>query len=337
MWLRDADILLREIRHPTALPRGAGDLGCDAETFVSRDCNPRFASICLNKLRNNLHAGFAIGLRMLLPLQGERAGVRADLATSRSRLQRSTLQAAGFALVLLSISVFPLRAEDSSSAFDAANRLYAQNKFPEAAAGYEQLIAAGSVAPALYFNLGNASFKSGQIGRAIAAYRQAGALTPRDPDVRANLQFARAQVSGPTLRANLLQRALGTLSLNEWTGLSAVALWITFVLLAWRQIRPPLATALRNWTWLAGAVALTLCVTVALAYLQDPARNSVIVAARETTVRNGPFDESPGAFTANDGAELRLLDRKDDWLQVTDGTRRIGWVKRDAVICNSQP
>ena len=88
---------------------------------------------------------------------------------------------------------------------------------------------------------------------------------------------------------------------------------------------------------LAGAVALTLCVTVALAYLQNPARNSVIVAARETTVRNGPFDESPSAFTANDGAELRLLDRKDDWLQVTDGTRRIGWVKRDAVIYTPQP
>jgi len=74
-----------------------------------------------------------------------------------------------------------------------------------------------------------------------------------------------------------------------------------------------------------------------LAMFQSPARNSVIVAARETTVRNGPFDESPSAFTANDGAELRLLDRKDDWLQVTDGTRRIGWVKRDAVIYAPQP
>ena len=263
--------------------------------------------------------------------------MRADVTNSFNSLGKSALQAQSFALILLALSVLPLRAENLSSTFDSANRLYAQNKFPEAAAGYERLIATGSVSPALYFNLGNAYFKSGQIGRAIAAYRQAETLTPRDPDVRANLQFARAQVSGPTLRANLWQRALGTLSLNEWTGLGAVALWVTFVLLAWRQIRPPLATALRNWTLLAGAVALTLCVTVALAYLQNPARNSVIVAARETTVRNGPFDESPSTFTVNDGAELRLLDRKDDWLQVTDGTRRIGWVKRDAVIYAPQP
>ena len=246
--------------------------------------------------------------------------------------RKSALQAAGLTLVLLLISVLQLRAEDSNSAFDAANRLYAQNKFSEAAAGYEQLIATRSVSPALYFNLGNAYFKSGQIGRSIAAYRQAEAFRPRDPDVRANLQFARAQVPGPTLRANLLQRALGTLSLNEWTGLGAVALWVTFVLLAWRQIRPPLATALRNWTLLAGAGTVTLCVAVALAFLQNPARDSVIVAAREATIRNGPFDESPSAFTANDGAELRLLDRKDDWLQVTDGARQTGWLKRDAVI-----
>ena len=263
--------------------------------------------------------------------------MRANAATHRSPLRRFALPSPGVAPMLLLISLLPLRAEDSVSAFDAANRLYAQSKFPEAAAGYEQMIAAGSVSPALYFNLGNANFKSGKIGRAIAAYRQAETLTPRDPDVRANLQFARAQVPGPTLRANLLQRALGTLSLNEWTRLGAVALWVAFGLLAWKQICPGLAAALRGWTLLAGAAALTLWVAVALACLQNPGRDSVIVSTRETAIRSGPFDESPNAFTANDGAELRWLDRKDDWLQVTDGTRRVGWVKRDSVIYAPQP
>src|SRR5512137_1502266 len=95
---------------------------------------------------------------------------------SAKSLRTSALPAAVFAVVLLFLSAFPLVAADPSSAFDAANRLYAQNKYSEAAAGYEQLIAAGSVSPALYFNLGNANFKSGQIGRALAAYRQAEAL-----------------------------------------------------------------------------------------------------------------------------------------------------------------
>lgn len=294
--------------------------------------NAHLASLRRNKSQKNLRVRSTKRLRTILPLVGKRAGLAADGATSFSPQRKFGFLARVLGLALLSLSVLPLPAEDSSAAFDAANRLYAQNKFSEAAAGYEQLLTSGSISPALYFNLGNARFKSGEIGRAIMAYRQAETLTPRDPDVRANLKFARAQVTGPTLRASFLQQTLGTLSLNEWTGSSTVALWVTFSLLAWRQIRPSFAPALRNWTLLAATVALTLCVATALAFWQNPARDSVIVSAREATIRNGPFEESPSAFTANDGAEFLLLDRKDDWLQVTDGTRRIGWLKRDAVI-----
>ena len=223
-------------------------------------------------------------------------------------------------------------AADVSSAFDAANRLYEQSKFAEAASAYEKLAQNGAVSPALYFNLGNAFFKSSQVGRAIAAYRQAERMTPRDPDVRANLQFARNQVQGPTLRPGRWERLLGTLTLNEWTGLSAVALWLTFGLLTARELRPGLARSLRSWTLLAGLSTALLLACLALAWTGQTLHKTAIVTAEEATVRNGPFDESPGAFTAHDGAALRVLDRKDDWLQVTDGTRRVGWVKRDAVL-----
>jgi len=223
-------------------------------------------------------------------------------------------------------------AAEVSLAFDAANKLYAQGKFTEAAGAYETLAQSGPVSPALYFNLGNAFFKSSQVGRAIAAYRQAERLTPRDPDARANLQFARNQVQGPTLRPSRWERWLDTLSLNEWTGLSAVALWLTFGLLTARELRPALARSLRSWTLLTGLSTALLLACLALAWTGQTLHQTAIVAAKEATVRTGPFDESPSAFTAHDGAELRVLDHKDDWLQVTDGTRRVGWVKRDAVL-----
>jgi len=57
-----------------------------------------------------------------------------------------------------------------------------------------------------------------------------------------------------------------------------------------------------------------------------------IIAVNEASVRNGLFDESPTAFTAHDGAELRVLDHKDNWLQVTDGTTRVGWLKNDSLV-----
>ena len=236
-------------------------------------------------------------------------------------------------LIMLGFGIFRAAgAVEAETNFDAANKLYGSGKFEDAANAYDQLIQAGRVSPALYFNLGNACFKSGQLGRAIAAYRQAGQLAPRDPDVRANLQFAKNQVQGPTLRVRIWQRGLGTLSLNEWTALATGACWLTFGLLIARQIRPSLAGSLRVWTWLAGTATLALAGCLLFAFTQNPTRQTAIVATTEATVRNGPFDESPATFTAHDGAELRVLDHKNDLLQVTDGTRRVGWVKRDAMI-----
>ena len=216
--------------------------------------------------------------------------------------------------------------------FDAANKLYAQSKFADAAAAYDKLIEAGAIAPALYFNLGNACFKSGQFGRAIAAYRQAEEMSPRDPDVRANLQFARNQVQGPKLRAGWLQRRLGTLSVTEWVSLSTVAVWVTLGLLIACLVKPALTSVLRPWIWLAITTSLAIFVCAKLAISQNASDKIAIISIPEASVRNGPFDESPASFTAHDGAELRVLDHKDDWLQITDGTSRFGWLKRDALI-----
>lgn len=223
-------------------------------------------------------------------------------------------------------------ATEVESAFDIANKIYAENKFTDAAAAYEKLTATGTISPALYFNLGNAQFKAGQIGRAIAAYRQAETIAPRDPDLSANLQFARNRVQGPTIKSSAWQRWLGTLSVNEWTWLCVAGVWITFGLLIARQLKPALAPALGNWTWLATGSTAILCVCLALAFSQVNGQQIAIVTVADATVRNSPLDQSPSTFTAHDGAELRVIDSKDDWLQVTDDTRRIGWLKRESTV-----
>jgi tetratricopeptide (TPR) repeat protein len=216
--------------------------------------------------------------------------------------------------------------------FDAANKLYAQSKFVEATAEYNKLVQAGSVSPALYFNLGNAFFKSGQIGRAIGAYRQAEEMSPRDPDVRANLQFARNLVPGPKLGAGRIQRWLGTLSTTEWVALSTVAVWVTLGLLIACLIKPPLKPALRSWIWLSIGTTIAIFACARTAVSLNASHKIAIVAVPEASIRNGPFDESPASFTAHDGAELRVLDKKDNWLQVTDGKTRVGWLKLDALV-----
>jgi len=226
----------------------------------------------------------------------------------------------------------PVRAALSSAGFELANKLYEEGKFNEAAASYEKLSQSGQTSAALCFNLGNALFKSGQIGRAIAAYRQAEQLTPRDPDLRANLQFARNQVQGPTLLPSRWQRWLGRLTLNEWTLLAAGALWLWLLLLAFLQWRPAHKPALRFYVLGLAIVTVLLAACAGAVLRQARFTRTAIVTAPDAVVRFGPLGESPAAFTAHDGAELQVLDTKDEWLQVSAGPRRSGWLRRDQAV-----
>ena len=236
-------------------------------------------------------------------------------------------------LTVFLLASIPLcsQAAHASAAFDAANKLYEEGKFAEAATAYETLVKTGQTSAALYFNLGNAFFKSGQIGRAIAAYRQAEQLTPRDPDLRANLQFARNQTPRPTLMPTRWQRWLGRLTLNEWTVLAAGAVWLWLLLLAVLQWRPALTPTLRAYAFSLAIAAGLLCACAAATLRESCFVRTAIVITGEAEVRYGPLAESPIAFTVHDGAELRVLDQKDEWLQLSIDPRRIGWLRRDQV------
>ena len=225
-------------------------------------------------------------------------------------------------------------AADISTGFDSANKLYEQGKFADAASAYEKLAQSGPVSSALYFNLGNAYFKSGQLGHALAAYHQAEKLSPRDPEVRANLQFVRGQVQGPTLSPTSPQRWLASLSINEWATLTAVLFWLSLVLLAVIQFRPALKQPLWNFFMSTGVATLVVgaCLTAAWVNGSTPA---AIVVSHDVLIRNGPLDEAPGNLTIHDGAEVSVLDTKSDWLQVRIDGNRIGWLKRDQVVLTS--
>ncbi len=219
-----------------------------------------------------------------------------------------------------------LFAADVTTAFSAANKLYAEGKFADAASAYEKILQTGAHSPTLLFNAGNAEFKSGHLGKAIAAYRQASQLAPRDTEIRANLAFVRSQVQGATIRESRWQNWVGTLTLNEGAILTAVLFWLTFALLVARQIRHALLPRLKNATWIFAALTIISASVLGLQAANRFSRATAVVVAAETTARGGPFDEAQSAFTVRDGAELSVLDRHEDWVQVGGGARKTGWL-----------
>jgi tetratricopeptide (TPR) repeat protein len=230
------------------------------------------------------------------------------------------------AILLALVFVGKIFAADVAD-FSAANKLYAEGKFADAATAYEKILVSGETSPNLLFNYGNAEFKSGNLGRAIAAFHRAELLAPRDSEIRANLDFARNQVQGATVRESRWQDWLGTLTLNEWTFLTFVAFWIAFALLAAMQIRPALKTILRRFTFGVGVITILSGACLGADATIYFSKQTAVIVAPEATARSGPFDEAQSVFTSRDGAELAVLSRRDGWLQVTDGSGKIGWLQ----------
>jgi tetratricopeptide (TPR) repeat protein len=220
---------------------------------------------------------------------------------------------------------------DVSAEFDAANKLYAEGKFADAAAVYEKILQSGATSANLLFNYGNAECKAGNWGRAIIAYRQAGQLAPRDADVRANLEFTRNQVQGPTSSPSRWENGIEILTLNEWTALTAVAFWLTFTLFATMQIWPALKTAFRGFTRGVAVVTILSGVCGGAAVSIHLSQKTAVVIAPDLVARSGPFDDAQNVFTAHDGAEFAVLSRHGDWLQVADNSGKIGWFERRQV------
>ncbi len=245
-------------------------------------------------------------------------------------ISRLVSAAALVTLSLLFLSSAGVRA-DAGETFNAANKLYEQQKFAAAAAEYEKLVQSSNISSAIYFNLGNAYFKAGQLGRAIAAYRRAEDIAPRDPDIQANLQFARNE-AGSKWTESLWGQWVHRFTLNGWTSATVIFIWLFFGLLIIGHWRPEWRKTLRLWSIVFATGAL-FCGTCFSFSLRDRLfTNPAVVIVQEAVARRGPFEESQSYFSLRDGAEIFVVDRKDKWVQVADSSRRTGWLPESQVL-----
>lgn len=282
------------------------------------------------------------------PARGARPGAAIDDAVERraaGRLAGRSVHACLLGLLLVFASPalrLACAAEDPATkaivAFDAANKLYEQGKFPEAARGYEDLIAAGHGSATLHFNLGNAWFKAGLHGRAIAAYRQAERLAPRDPNIRFNLDFARRRVSSTDAPSGpWLERLASALTVNEWAVFAAVTWWLSFLLLAAGEARETARATARRWAAVTALVTAAAGAGTALAAQLWFHPDAAVVTVAQAIVRSGPLEEARVLHQFRDGTEVRVTDRKSapgadssqGWSQVRNAAGQSGWVKDD--------
>lgn len=227
-------------------------------------------------------------------------------------------------------------AEPPLADFLRGNQAYADGRYDEAIAAYQAVRAAGWESGALEYNLGNAYMKRGDIGRAVASYERAVRRLPRDPDVAANLAFARerAAIEPPSLP--LWQRLLAPFATRatsgELTAAFAVA-WLTlWAALSVRLFLPSARLALGRLAAVAGLPAAVLAVSLVVRLTAiETADAGVIVAAGETAVRFEPSPSGTEHFVVGPGTDVILGEERAGWRLVSRADGRRGWVPADAV------
>src|SRR5881296_4594615 len=110
--------------------------------------------------------------------------------------------------------------------FAKANQEYAQGHFKEAIANYETLIRDGQWSANIFYDLGNAYFRTGDFGRAILNYERALALDRHHPEATANLQIARDEGRALELQPSRLERYLQFAGINQYSVAAAIAFWL---------------------------------------------------------------------------------------------------------------
>src|SRR5436309_5108970 len=110
--------------------------------------------------------------------------------------------------------------------FAKANQEFAQGHFKEAISGYEALIRSGQWSANVFYDLGNAYFRTGDFGRAILNYERALALERHHPEATANLQIARDEAHALEMQQSWPERHLEFASINQYSIAAAVAFWV---------------------------------------------------------------------------------------------------------------
>ncbi|MDD4918062.1 MAG: tetratricopeptide repeat protein [candidate division Zixibacteria bacterium] len=243
----------------------------------------------------------------------------------------------GLMIGLAAMLAAPAGAAEVAEAFRQANARYEARDFAGAAGAYEDILKSGTASAQLYYNLGNAYFKQGDVGRAVLNYLRAQRLDPRDEDIRHNLefarQFARVKMEGVELNpiSSFFASLVGPVRLNllAWTSSALFALFCAML-----AIRYGLGFR-GGWVRLGVVAALVLATAAAglttYKYRTEYLTRRVVVVADESPVYNGPTANADVEFQGAPGLVAEVLGESGAYLNVLFENKRRGWVRRDLV------
>jgi tetratricopeptide (TPR) repeat protein len=216
------------------------------------------------------------------------------------------------------------------SSSDQALALYRQS-----AEAYESLIADGVRNGKIYYNLGNAYYRLGDIGRAVLAYRRAREYEPRDAQLQANLRSARSQ------RANRIEEPARNRLVENllfWHVNTSLAGRIRFAIAvfssAWVLLIVNLFWPRRFLVGVSVACLLLSVVAGVSSAVQIHNRRTHpagVILAEDVIARTGNGQSYQPQFEEKlqPGVEFTLLERRGDWLRIRLPDDQQAWIRAE--------
>jgi len=242
-------------------------------------------------------------------------------------------------LAVLALSA-PARAGAQTEIFEQGNQLYLAGDYEGAVAAYETVLGAGFESAALHYNLGNAYFKSGDLGRSILAWERARAVAPSDPDVLANLELARSLTADAV---EPLPRFWLVSAVSWWIDLLPRGLLIMIVATAWLTAGAGVSARIlarrddvrrvAGWVAIAGGVVVVILGTnLFVRELGVGRAERGVILADEVPVRSAPADQDDlTLFEIHEGTRVRIDQRAGEWAEIVLEDGKVGWVPAEVM------
>ena len=220
----------------------------------------------------------------------------------------------------------------AQDAFDAANAAYAGGRYEEAAAMYQSLLDEQPDAT-LYYNLGNARFKQGELAQAILNYERALRLQPNNKDAQYNLAFAQSRITDNIVEQDFFlsswaRTVRNCLSERTWwstsIGLFICALIALLLFLLGRELW--LRKTAFQVAWIALLFSLIAGLNAGSLHQRNTLRNEAIITQGVVNVKSSPDRSGTDLFTIHEGTKVTIRETLGEWVNVRVGSNE-GWMK----------
>lgn len=216
-----------------------------------------------------------------------------------------------------------------------ADTEYQKGNYQQAIKDYEDLLTNG-VSADIYYNLGNAYYRTDNITKAVLAYERAHLLSPGDEDINFNLQFVRGKTIDKITPVSEMffvtwyKALVNFTSVDNWAKSGIIAIIVALLLVLVYLFGPQVF--LRKIGFFGGIAFFVLFLLCNLfAYQQKQVlvnRTGAIVIAPSVNVKKTPSKTSADQFVIHEGTRVDITDKTmGNWRGIHLADGREGWIE----------